>query len=91
MTVLGCWNHRTKVEVDEAHRKESRFVEILTKALGAQIIPCAIIQWSFKIEYCHCYESRVPAHKFGYSGVFPINRRTKEYSLGCNELKKGAK
>lgn len=23
MTVLGCWNHRTKVEVDEAHRKEN--------------------------------------------------------------------
>lgn len=42
---------------DEAHIKESQFVKILTKALGAQIIPSAIIQWSFKIEYCHCYES----------------------------------
>lgn len=21
--LLGCWNHRTKVEVDEAHRKEN--------------------------------------------------------------------
>lgn len=73
---------------DETHIKESQFVEILTKALGTQIIPSAIIQWSFKIEYCHCYESRVPAHKFGYSGVFPINRRTKEYSLGAMSSKK---